>query len=81
MAEEEQVRVKIVQLGKQVFNYAGPAGCTVGEVLKATRVSIDHLRTDIRLNGESAGEGALLRDGDILTVLPPIKGGGTAPGG
>ena len=75
MIEEPQLTIKIVQLGKQVYNYSGTAPCTVGEALIAAQVSIDHLRTDIRLNGESAAGNTPLKNGDIITVLPPIKGG------
>ena len=73
--EEPQLTIKIVQLGKQVHNYAGPAPCTVGEALRAAQVSVDQLRTDIRLNGETASLNSPLKNGDIITVLPPIKGG------
>ena len=73
--EETQIRIKIIQLGKQVHHYAGPSPCTVGEALKAAQVGIDQLRTDIRLNGEAAAVDSPLKDGDIITVLPPVKGG------
>lgn len=73
--EESQLNIKIVQLGKQVHHYAGPFPCTVGEALREAQVSIDQLRTDIRLNGETASLDSSLKNGDIITVLPPIKGG------
>jgi hypothetical protein len=75
MPEEGPIKIRIVQLGKQVFNYEGSAPCTIAEALKAAQVTIDHLRTDIRLNGETAAGSTLLANGDIITVLPPIKGG------
>jgi hypothetical protein len=73
--EEPQISIKIVQLGKQVHNYEGPAPCTVEEALRGAQVSIDHLRTDIRVNGESAKGSTPLHNGDMITVLPPIRGG------
>jgi len=73
--EEPQLNIKIVQLGKQVHHYAGASPCTVGEALQAAQVNVDQLRTDIRLNGETALAGTPLKNGDIITVLPPIKGG------
>ncbi len=76
MPEEAPIKIRIVQLGKQVFNYEASAPCTIAEALQAAEVHIDHLRTDIRLNGEAATSATPLTNGDIITVLPPIKGGG-----
>ncbi len=75
MPERTEIMIRIVQLGKKVFNYEGPPGSTVGEALKTAGVHMDHLRTDLRLNGEAATAGTILHDGDIITVIPPIKGG------
>ncbi len=73
--EDSQLNIKIVQLGKQVHNHTGPAPCTVGEALQAAQISVDQLRTDIRLNGETTSLNSSLKNGDIITVLPPVKGG------
>jgi len=75
MTEAMLIKVRIIQLGKKVFDYEGPHGSTVASALEAAGVVMDRLRTDIRVNGETAGQDQPLRDGDIITVLPPVKGG------
>ncbi len=75
MAEESPIKVKVIQLGKKIFQYEGRPQNTVGDALKTAGVIIDHLRSDIRLNGHVVTQNTTLHDGDIVTVLPPVKGG------
>ena len=67
------VNVRIVQLGKGVFDYAGEAGATVAMGLAAAQVATSGM--EVRVNGAAATPGQALRDGDLVTVIPRIKGG------
>ncbi len=50
-----------------------PGGATVFEVLQ--RLGVSALELHAAVNGESAGDGTVLRDGDEVTLIPAIQGG------
>lgn len=74
MAETSDIRVRILQLGRQVIDHRGQAGQTVAEALAVTDLHIGP-GMDLRVNGEPAGGDTPLRDGDVVTIVPRIKGG------
>ncbi|MGD0487639.1 MAG: MoaD/ThiS family protein [Syntrophorhabdales bacterium] len=49
-------------------------GTTVEEVLRALKLP-EHTPKIIILNGAHADAGRVLRDGDILSLFPPVGGG------
>jgi hypothetical protein len=67
------VRVRIVQLGKGVFTYEASPGATLAEGLAAAGIAAEH--RDVRINGRSSSPDNPLADGDLVTVVPMIKGG------
>jgi molybdopterin converting factor small subunit len=67
------VTVRIVQLGKRVFNYVADDGSTVGEGLAAAGIPVEHM--EIRVRGVATTLDQALADGDLVTVIPKIKGG------
>ena len=67
------INVRIVQLGKGVFDYAAEAGATVAMGLAAAEVATSGM--EVRVNGTAATPERPLRDGDLVTVIPRIKGG------
>lgn len=67
------VTVRIVQLGKRVFDYVADDGSTVGEGLAAAGIATEHM--EVRVRGAAVDLDEELRDGDLVTVIPRIKGG------
>lgn len=67
------IKVRIVQLGKGVFDYAADEGVTVEQGLQAAGISAD--RMEVRVRGRRTPLTERLRDGDLVTVIPLIKGG------
>lgn len=50
-----------------------PAGATVFEALR--RLGLSALELHAAVNGESATDGTVLRDGDEMILIPSIQGG------
>jgi len=65
--------VKVARLGDQVKEFFVEEGETVGSLLD--EVGIDPEGWDLRVNGVPASRETPLEDGDIVTLVPPIKGG------
>jgi molybdopterin converting factor small subunit len=74
VAEGDEVRVRILQLGRQVIEYRGHVGETVATALTAVALEVGP-GVDIRVNGIAAEGATTLRDGDVVTLIPRIKGG------
>lgn len=74
MAASSEIRVRILQLGRQVIDHRGHIGQTVAEALTATGLQIGP-GMDLRVNGAPADGDSPLRDGDVVTIIPRIKGG------
>ena len=74
MAATDEMRVRILQLGRQVIEYRGQSGQTVALALAAKAVQVGP-GVDIRVNGMAADGTTTLRDGDVVTLIPRIKGG------
>lgn len=74
MSAEGGMRVRILQLGRRVVEHVCAAGEPLAQVLQAA--GFGELRgMDIRVNGRPADPGQPLRDGDVVTLIPRIKGG------
>ena len=67
--------VQVIRLGEIVMNVEIEGPVSVYEVLDKAAVAIDKLRMDIRVNGKSADMTFQVKAGDVITVLPPIRGG------
>lgn len=74
MADESGVRVRILQLGRRVIEHVGGPGLTVATALDAVGLA-EVQGLDLRVNGAPAEGGAILRAGDVITLIPRIKGG------
>ena len=62
--------------GRDVLTLELPPGATVFEALR--RLGLSALEIHAAVNGESAADGTVLRDGDEMIVIPSIQGGRTA---
>lgn len=67
------IKVKIVQLGKGVFQYDLEESTSVEACLNA--VGITGGRMDLHVNGRPVQPGQKLQNGDLITIIPRIKGG------
>ena len=76
MGDESNVRVRVLQLGRRVMAYEGPAGATVAGALESVGV-VPGAGMDIRVNGVPAEPTRELHDGETVTIIPRIKGGST----
>ncbi len=74
MATTDVMRVRILQLGRQVTEYRGYPGETVATALAALTLQVGP-GVDVRVNGVAANGTTTLRDGDVVTLIPRIKGG------
>lgn len=65
--------VKVAKLGSAVKEVALDSGATVADALNAADVDIEG--AEIRVNGNPATEASAIKGGDIITLVPKIKGG------
>jgi len=68
------VKVRILQLGRMVLDYEGQAGATLEAVLGAVNVTAGQ-GMDLRINSQPATLDSVLNEGDVVTIIPRIKGG------
>jgi sulfur carrier protein ThiS len=59
--------------GRDAMRLELPGGATVFEALQ--RLGVSTLELHAAVNGESAADGRILRDGDEVTLIPAIQGG------
>ena len=67
------INVRIVQLGKGIFHYEEKGNVTVEAGLVAAGITAGNM--DVRVNGKRAPLDQTLQDGDLVTIIPLIKGG------
>lgn len=65
--------VKVARLGTAVQEIALTEGQTVGQALLAADLAVEN--EEVRVNNTSASESTVLRNGDIVTLVPKVKGG------
>lgn len=65
--------VKVAKLGSAVKEVALESTATIAQALRAAET--DQAGFEIRLNGNPVGTDANVRSGDIVTLVPQIKGG------
>lgn len=62
--------------GRDEIRLELPGGATVFEVMQ--RLGVSSLELHAAVNGESAADGTVLREGDEVTLIPAIQGGATS---
>jgi putative ubiquitin-RnfH superfamily antitoxin RatB of RatAB toxin-antitoxin module len=65
--------VKVARLGTAVQELALTDGQTVNDALVAADLTVEN--EDIRINNSSASVSSVLKNGDIVTLVPKVKGG------
>ena len=71
----DSIKVKVIQLGRGVYDFQGRSPVTVSDALQGLEIKLDPIRMDVRVNSLKAEMGQHLKDGDIITIIPPLKGG------
>ncbi len=67
------MKVKVLKLGEAAKEVEVSEGATVEHVIQASGFSREHMT--ITLNGHPAFDSSIVKDGDVLTMNPHIKGG------
>jgi len=67
------ITVKVARLGTTVQEVALNEGASVQDALTAAGLSVDG--EDVRVNSSNAGLNDEVEDGDIVTLVPKVKGG------
>ena len=72
------MKVRILQLGRKVLDYEGQDGVTLLAALNTVGV-IAAQGMDLRINSQPATLESVLSQGDVVTIIPRIKGGRLQP--
>lgn len=68
------MKVKVLKLGQSAFEVDAPQGATVQEALDKGGVA--HGGHAVTVNGMGAGPSTALSEGDVVTLVPKVEGGG-----
>jgi molybdopterin converting factor small subunit len=71
------MKVRILQLGRKVLDWEAEDGATLESALAAAGVGAAQ-GMDLRINSQPADAGSVLKQGDVVTIIPRIKGGGAS---
>lgn len=71
------IHAKVAILGRRVEEFTSTEPATIAAVLRAVNGGVPET-ADIRLNGKPAAPSAPVEDGDIVAVVPKIRGGAAA---
>jgi molybdopterin converting factor small subunit len=68
------MKVKVLKLGHSAMEIEAEAGATVQEALD--KGGMAHGGHSVSVNGLGAGPSTALSEGDIVTLVPKVEGGG-----
>lgn len=68
------ITVKVARLGTAVVEVALAEGATVQDAINAAGLSVDG-NEELRINSETVRTTDEVEDGDIVTLVPKVKGG------
>jgi sulfur carrier protein ThiS len=69
------MHVRILQLGRRVIDHTTPPGTALDAALAQAGFDPSTAGVDVRVNGARAAANQVLHDGDVVTLVPRIKGG------
>ncbi|MBW8057650.1 MAG: hypothetical protein V3R69_00205 [candidate division NC10 bacterium] len=72
LERERTVEVKVVMMGKNVTTYVGKEPLSLGELLTEMGTNGN---TEVRVNGVTVDKTHRLATGDMILVVPKIRGG------
>jgi sulfur carrier protein ThiS len=68
-----EISVQVASVGGSSRSLHARGGITLGDLLK--QAGINPTGHDIRVNGPAASLDHVLEDGDVVTIIPKIRGG------
>jgi sulfur carrier protein ThiS len=68
------MKVKVLCLGRSAKEIELPSGATVEEAIQTSGFPKDSAYTR-HINGHPSFDSDILQDGDVLTLVPQVKGG------
>ncbi|MFQ5882248.1 MAG: MoaD/ThiS family protein [Candidatus Methylomirabilales bacterium] len=72
LERERTIAVKVVMMGKNVTTYVGEEPLSLGDLLKEAGVNGN---MEVRVNGVSVDKTHPLANGDMVLIVPKIRGG------
>ena len=73
MAERPPIEIRVVVLGRSVLRVPCEPGTSLAAVLEAA--GIEPAGRDVHVNGRPSALEDALDDGDLVTVIPRVRGG------
>lgn len=73
MTDRAGIAVRVVVLGRSVRRVVCPAGSTLARLLELS--GVETAGRDVNVNGRPAEPSSTLADGDLVTVIPRVRGG------
>ncbi len=71
---EENITIRVAQLGRDIIEVTGPKDMTVGQALDKAGMGVTK-GLDLRVNNSSCNLDRKLADGEIVMLVPKIRGG------
>jgi len=65
--------IKVAPMGEETREFSLGDGATVADLFEAADISPEG--RSIRVNSEEANSSAVLRDGDVVTLVSKVEGG------
>ncbi|MEE8241923.1 MAG: MoaD/ThiS family protein [candidate division NC10 bacterium] len=72
LEKEQTVAVKVVMMGKNVTTFVGKSPLSLGELLQEVGTNGN---TEVRVNGVAVDKSHRLASGDMVLIVPKIRGG------
>lgn len=72
LEKEQTVAVKVVMMGKNVSTFVGKDPFSLGELLQEVGTNGN---TEVRVNGVAVDKSHRLASGDMVLIVPKIRGG------
>ncbi len=72
LEKEQTVAVKVVMMGKNVTTFVGKDPLSLGELLQDVGTNGN---TEVRVNGVAVDKSHRLASGDMVLIVPKIRGG------
>jgi sulfur carrier protein ThiS len=73
MAEDRAIEIRVVVLGRAVLRVPCPEGTSLEALIDAA--GVDRAGRDIHVNGHARPLDQPVEDGDLVTVIPRVRGG------
>ena len=73
MVEGREIEIRVVVLGRAVMRVPCPEGTPLAALIEAAGIEVGG--RDVHVNGRARSLDQPLEDGDLVTVIPRVRGG------